>query len=199
MRRIVLVALASVAVLVGCSETPNASSTTASRASTQPASVAATTDAPGSVEHTPTLPASPAPASPAPASPAPVSAPTTDPVGNGPWCAVAVDLHDLTTAFRELDAAEVGAVQMSLVAILERLAAIAPLAPPALADDLAVSTEAFVLLDAALAEVDYELGEADLTALDARSDAITAANERIRAYNARECGIDVGVTGAEAP
>ncbi len=55
------------------------------------------------------------------------------------------------------------------------------------------------LLDAALAEGAYDLAEADHTEVDDRADAIAAANERIRAYNSRVCGIDVGVTGADAP
>ncbi len=151
-----------------------------------------TTSGPGSTAATPTR-ATGAPAASTPATPGTTRDETAQ------WCAVAVELHDLTTAFRALDADNRGAVEMSLVAILERLDAIAPLTPPALTDDLAVSAEAFALLDAALAEVDYDLAAADLTELDARTTAISAANERIRAYNAGECGIDVGVTGADPP
>ena len=122
----------------------------------------------------------------------------TTPV-NREWCTVAEDLYGLTTAFRQLDAGNTGAVQMSLIAILERLDTIAELVPPHLAADLGVSAEAFEMLDAALAEVGYDVDAADLSALDARTAEIAAANDRIRAYNADECGIAVDVTGEGAP
>lgn len=117
----------------------------------------------------------------------------------GDWCVVAEDLYGLTTAFRQLDAGNTAAVQMSLIAILERLDAIAELVPPHLAADLGVSAQAFEMLDAALAEVGYDVDAADLSALDARTAEIAAANDRIRAYNADECGIAVDVTGEGEP
>ncbi|HWL41712.1 MAG TPA: hypothetical protein VNQ73_02125 [Ilumatobacter sp.] len=132
--------------------------------------------------------------------PVPVTSPTTPTTDvSAGWCAVAADLHALTAAFRRLDTGQTAAVQMSLVAILERLAAIAPVAPADLTDDLAVSAEAFELLDAALATVGYDITAADLTEVDARTAEIAAANDRIRAYNAAECGIDIGVTGEDVP
>lgn len=117
----------------------------------------------------------------------------------GDWCAVAEDLYGLTTAFRQLDAGNTGAVQMSLIAILERLDVIAELVPPHLAGDLGVSAQAFEMLDAALAEVGYDVDAADLSALDTHTAEIAAANDRIRAYNADACGIAIDVTGEGAP
>lgn len=142
----------------------------------------------------PTSPASPASS---PSVGAATSSVTTGPTAD--WCSVAEDLYGLTTAFRQLDAANTAAVQMSLVAILERLDTIAGLVPPQLAADLDVSAQAFELLDAALAAVGYDVDAADLGELDARADEIAAANDRIRAYNADECGIAVDVTGEGAP
>lgn len=124
---------------------------------------------------------------------------TPAPASGAAWCATAQRLNELTTAFRQLDAADAAAVEVSLAAILDELAVIADVAPAEVAGDLAVSTQAFGLLDAALAEVDYDLDAADLTDLDARADAIEVANDRIRAYNAAECGIDIGVIGEGVP
>lgn len=115
------------------------------------------------------------------------------------WCASALRLHDLTAAFRRLDTDDTAAVRLSLTAILAELDQIARVAPIGLAADVATSTEAFTLLDAALADVGYDIEAADLTTLEARAPAISAANDRIRAHNAAECGIDVGVTSADAP
>lgn len=115
------------------------------------------------------------------------------------WCGVAEELYSLTTAFRQLDAGDTAAVQMSLIAILDRLTAITELVPAHLADDLDVSSQAFEMLDAALAEVGYDVAAADLSELDARAVEIGAANDRIRSYNAAECGIAVDVTGEGAP
>lgn len=174
--------------------------TVASRPSTGPTTNSA--PPPGTVTVAPPS-STPVSSTPAPitvaSAPTPTSSPVATPAPLEQWCPTAERLHELTAAFRQLDAADSAAVQVSLVGILDELAQIAEVVPDELADDLAVSTEAFELLDAALAEVRYDLGAADLTALDARADAIATANDRIRAYNAAECGIDIGVTGEDVP
>ncbi len=192
------------AALVACSGSEPDAATTGAPAATQPTAVPASSGAVAGAPVT-SAPVTSVPVttvsatSVEPSTPmAPTTAVATDPSA-GEWCAIAVDLHDLTSAFRELDADDTAAVRVSLVAILERLAAIEAVAPPGLAADLAVSAEAFQLLDAALATVDYRIADADLTELDARADAIEAANDRIRTYNSAECGIDIGVTGEDVP
>lgn len=115
------------------------------------------------------------------------------------WCALAAELHYLTTQFRQLDADDDDAVRQLLREILDRLAAIEPVSPPKLELDLPVSADAFRLLDTALAEVDYDIAAADLTALEAREAEIAEANIRIREYNREACGLDIGVTGTEPP
>jgi hypothetical protein len=115
------------------------------------------------------------------------------------WCLRAAELNQLAGAFRELDATDRDAVEQGLAEILDRLDRIETVVPTQLADDLAVSAEAFRLLEAALSDVDYDMEAADFTQLDARRSAIVAANSRIRTFNHDECGLDAGVTGAEVP
>jgi len=115
------------------------------------------------------------------------------------WCLRAAELNLLTTAFRQSDAADRDAVRESLATILDRIGRIAAVVPPEIADDLAVSSDAFAMLDAALAQVGYDFAEADLSELDARTAEIGAANEVIRRYNHDVCGLDAGVTGQEVP
>lgn len=183
--RSALVALAAAVAPTACS-----GSSDAAPASSPPLAAAAATST-DPVEAVPTLP----PSSPAGTSGATVA--TT--AETGEWCERAGALNRLATEFRNLDAADTGAVRDTLAAVLAELDAIEPLAPPALATDLAVSAEAFRLLDTALSGVAYDLSRADLSAVEARTAAITTANERIREYNHTTCGLDAGVTGEDLP
>lgn len=129
----------------------------------------------------------------------PATSVVTSAVSNDEWCLRAAELNQLAGAFRELDATDRDAVENALAEILDRLDRIEAVVPGRLAGDLAVSAEAFRLLEAALDDVDYDIAAADFTELDERRPAIVAANSRIRVYNHDECGLDAGVTGAEVP
>lgn len=192
-------ALAAVLLLAaGCSGDAAAPVTSALQP-TVPTSVAVAASGPATGTEPPPTSAVAVTSVPVPVSStssAPVAASTTTPEE---WCGVASDLNGLTTAFRTIDASDTAAVELSLIAILERLDTIAALAPPHLVADVAVSAEAFEFLDAALADVGYDVGDADLADLDARADEIAAANDRIRDYNRSECGFDAGLTGDTAP
>jgi ABC-type transport system substrate-binding protein len=129
----------------------------------------------------------------------PAASVATSAVSNDEWCLRAAELNQLAGAFRELDATDRDAVEHALAEILDRLDRIEAVVPGRLAGDLAVSAEAFRLLEAALDDVDFDIAAADFTELDERRPAIVAANSRIRVYNHDECGLDAGVTGAEVP
>jgi hypothetical protein len=201
------VAVLAVLALGACSGDDDAAADT-----NAPPAPAPTTGAPTPTSAGPVTPTS----APAVDSVAPTTVrPTTDPatttattaatsaatsaVASGEWCLRAAELNQLAGAFRELDATDHDAVEHALTEILDRLDRIEAVVPGPLADDLAVSAEAFLLLDAALDEVDYDIAAADFTELDERRPAIVAANSRIRVYNHEECGLDAGVTGAEVP
>jgi hypothetical protein len=173
-----------------------------------PTAPAPTTRAPTPTPAAPVTTTSvPAPVSIAPTTVRPTTEPTTtvaisvatSVVANDEWCLRAAELNQLAGAFRELDATDRDAVEHALAEILDRLDRIEAVVPGRLAGDLAVSAEAFRLLEAALDDVDYDIAAADFTELDERRPAIVAANSRIRVYNHDECGLDAGVTGAEVP
>ena len=202
---VAVLAVSALAVLALGACSGDDDSTAATNAPTAPApTTRAPTPTPGLPATTTSVPAV------APVAPTTVR-PTTEPattmststvtsaVSNDEWCLRAAELNQLAGAFRELDATDRDAVEDALGEILDRLDRIEAVVPGRLAGDLAVSAEAFRLLEAALDDVDYDLAAADFTELDERRPAIVAANSRIRVYNHDECGLDAGVTGAEVP
>jgi hypothetical protein len=170
--------------------TPTTAAPTATRVTTPTTSVPETTSGPAATSVLPTT---------APPPTEPATSVATTAVTTGEWCLRAAELNLLAGEFRQLDATDRDAVEQALAEILDRLVRIEAVVPAGLAGDFAVSAEAFRLLEAALAAVDYEMAAADFTQLDARGEAIVAANARIREYNHDECGLDAGVTGAEVP
>jgi hypothetical protein len=104
------------------------------------------------------------------------------------WCVSARELADTSAAIDAVDPNDPEAVRAAVTEMLASTEAAAPLAPAEIADDVAESLATFQALDAALAEVDYDLLRADLTGI---ADDLSAT-ERVDAYNAEVCGLDLG-------
>jgi hypothetical protein len=185
MRRSLVAAAAALMLLGACSGDDDTAATTPPTSEAAPPTTAAATT---STTSTPATVAATEPARTSSVTSAP--APTTLAAADPEWCLRAAELNQLTADFRELDAGDSAGIEAALATILDRVALIEPVAPSSLALDLAVSNEAFRLLDAALQQSGYDLTEADLSELDERADEIAEANARIREYNHTMCGFD---------
>lgn len=109
------------------------------------------------------------------------------------WCASARRLAAASSVMDAVDPTDPAAVEDAVTEMLAEAEAAVPLAPPEIADDVASALDAFRSIDAALADVGYELLRADLSGVAADQ----AASERVDAYNVEVCGLEPDTAGSE--
>jgi hypothetical protein len=114
---------------------------------------------------------------------------TTAPRADGfdsEWCESARRIAAASSVIDAVDPADPEAVEAAVTDMLAEAEAAAPLAPPAIADDVEAALASFRAINAALAAVDYDLLRADLSGVaDDQS-----ASERVDAYNVEVCGLE---------
>ncbi len=110
---------------------------------------------------------------------------TGDP--NSQWCVASRELDGANDLFSDVDFTDAEAVEAAVDQMISTYEDVAPLAPPELVDDVAISLGAIKQLEAALIAADYDLLNADLSALT--DDASRGSDDNIEAYNEQVCGI----------
>ena len=114
------------------------------------------------------------------------SGPASDPTST--WCVAAQAIENAGNPFDDVDFTDPLAVEAAVTEMVGLFQAAATVAPPELADDVAISLQFIEGLAAALEDADWDLLTADLSMLeeDAESE---AAEANIEAYNEAACGI----------
>lgn len=103
------------------------------------------------------------------------------------WCAVAAEVEAIDRLAPSPDPADVEVRVAARVEAIERAVAVAP---PDLVDDVVLALDETRMVDAALADVGYDLLLVDLSVLDGELvEGSDAASLRIQRFNERECGI----------
>ncbi len=109
------------------------------------------------------------------------------------WCGAARLVREASLAMDLIDPTDADAVEAAITQMVDRSADAAPLAPDEISDDVATSLATMRRLEAAHADVDYELLRADLSAVVAGGGS-AEADDRIEAFNAEHCGFTVDAT-----
>jgi hypothetical protein len=125
-------------------------------------------------------------AAPSTAAPSTSSAPasTGDP---GEWCAIADELRALEDPAPGAEPDALEASYRDAAQVIDRAASVAP---PEIAEAVALNTDAFNSVRTALEAADWDVSKVDPVDLDFSQLELSAANEAITDYTNRVCGTD---------
>lgn len=129
-----------------------------------------------------------------PAAEADAATSTTAPRPDGydsEWCVSARRIAAASSVVDAVDPSDPEAVEAAVTDMLAEAEAAAPLAPPEIAEDVEAALASFRAIDAALADVDYDLLRADLSGVADDQ----GPSERVDAYNQDVCGLESDAVG----
>ena len=105
------------------------------------------------------------------------------------WCVAAREMTVVADAMDDVDFTDPAAVEAAVTDFVAKYEEIAPIAPPEIAEAVDTNFQAALVLQSALAEVDYDFLIADLSAIGEIEAETDAARDVISAYNETACGI----------
>lgn len=105
------------------------------------------------------------------------------------WCVAAREMSVVADAMDDVDFTDPVAVEAAVTDFVTKYEEIAPIAPAEIAEAVGTNLEAALVLQSALAEVDYDFLIADLSAIGEIEAETDAARDVISAYNETACGI----------
>ena len=105
------------------------------------------------------------------------------------WCVAAREMSVVADAMDDVDFTDPAAVEAAVTDFVAKYEEIAPIAPPEIAEAVDTNFQAALVLQSALAEVDYDFLIADLSAIGEIEAETDAARDVISAYNETACGI----------
>lgn len=166
--RIPALVIVGALVVAGCNGDDESASTTAAppeTAAPSTSATASTTDAPATT--------------------------VAEPAGEfADWCAIAVDVDQLSDQSDLVDYTDPAAVEAYLGELVPALESAAAEAPGEIADAVATSADIAGRLRDALADADYDMLVADLSLIDELDAERDAAQDAIRSFNAEQCGLE---------